>query len=168
MRLVVHGLLSSALLALPLSAAAESDATAVAGGRSQLLPPAALDSPAQAAARKLTNTSADTRVLRVSGAAKLHDDLVIRLEEIRVYGRNEPDDFVGPKKSPLMQFRARLENDVPLSPLKKVQRVLCFIGLCANYGPEGIPLGDSPALRAEARLNQSTTQLNARFRGTLQ
>ena len=156
------------LLVFSLSATAQSESPAVVGGRIQLLPPAVLDSPAQVAARKLADRGTSTRRLRVAGAEKVHDDLVVRLEEIRVYGRNEPEDFKGPQKSPLMQFRARLENDVPLSPAKKMQRVLCFIGLCANYGPEGIPLGDGPEERAEARLSQSTIQLNAQFRGTLQ
>ena len=91
-----------------------------------------------------------------------------RLEEIRVYGRNEPEDFVGPRKSPLMQFRARLEKDVTLSPAKKTQLALCYIGLCSIYGPERIPLGDSPEIRADAHLYQTTTQLNAQFRGTVQ
>jgi hypothetical protein len=98
----------------------------------------------------------------------MHSDLVTRLEEIRVYGRNAPEDFVGPRKSPMMQFRARLEKDVTLSPAKKAQLALCFIGLCSIYGPEGIPRGDSPEVRADARLYQTTTQLSAQFRGTLQ
>ena len=108
------------------------------------------------------------RSLRVADAEKSHPDLIARLEEIRVYGRNEPEDFVGPKKSPMMQFRARLAKDVPFTPAKKVQLALCLIGLCSIYGPDGIPEGDSPEARADARLYQSTTQLNAQFRGTLQ
>ena len=68
----------------------------------------------------------------------------------------------------MMQFRARLAGDVPLTPAKKVQLALCLIGLCSIYGPDGIPEGDSPEARADARLYQSTTQLNAQFRGTLQ
>ena len=165
---MAHGLMSSMLLALPLSAAAQTEVATFAEGKSQLLSSAALDSPAQAAARNLRIVGVNTRMAQLAGAEKVHDDLVVRLEEIRVYGRNEPEDFKGPQKSPLMQLRARLENDVPLSPAKKMQRVLCFIGLCANYGPEGIPLGGGPEERAEARLSQSTIELNAQFRGTLQ
>ena len=108
------------------------------------------------------------RPLRVADAEKIHPDLVARLEEIRVYGRNEPEDYVGPRRSPMMQFRARLEKDVRLTPAKKVQLSLCLIGLCSIYGPDGIPEGDSPEARADARLYQSTSQLNAQFRGTLQ
>ena len=148
--------LASMLLAALASARAETEKI---GNTAAPLAQAALDSPAQAAARKLAeNTRNGVQALRLAAEAKIHPDLITRLEEIRVYGRNEPEDFVGPKLSPLMQFRARLENDVPLSPAKKAQRALCFIGLCSMYGPEGIPLGDSPERRAQARLIQSTVQ----------
>ena len=149
------------LLALPLHALATN---ATSGD----VPADALDSPAQAAMKKLASPATHPRPLRIAEAEKTHPDLIVRLEEIRIYGRNEPEDFVGPKKSPMMQFRTRLENDITLPPSKKVQLALCFIGLCSIYGPEGIPLGDSPEVRADARTNQSTTQLNAQFRGTLQ
>ena len=156
MRCVMPVVLVTTLLATPLSVRAEAEQTR---NNADLLPPTALDSPAQAAARKLAdNTRNGLQATRLAPEAKIHPDLITRLEEIRVYGRNEPEDFVGPKLSPLMQFRARLENDVPLSPAKKAQRALCFIGLCSIYGPEGIPLGDSPERRAEARLVQSTVQ----------
>lgn len=128
----------------------------------------AFDSPAQTAIKKLALPFTQERPPRVAGAEKNHPDLVTRLDEIRVYGRNEPEDYVGPKVSPLMQFRGRLEREVTLSPAKKVQLAFCLIGLCGIYGPEGIPLGDSPERRAEDRLNQSTVQLNSQFRGTLQ
>lgn len=164
---MIPAVLVSVLLASTLSMSAEAETTS--NTSAPPLPVAAFDSPAQAAARKLIHkTSNGAPPKRPAVGAKVHPDLVIRLEEILVYGRNEPEDYVGPKFSPLMQFRARLENDVPLSPAKKAQRVLCFIGLCSSYGPEGIPLGDSPERRAEARLIQSTIQLNGRFYGTLQ
>ncbi|MEQ1516267.1 MAG: hypothetical protein ABL931_07245 [Usitatibacteraceae bacterium] len=137
-----------------------------------MVPFAALDSPAQIAFRKLAPAAAQTGAesgqapIRVAAAEKIHPDLITRLEEIRVYGRNEPEDFVGPKKSPLMQFRARLEGEVTLSPAKKAQLALCFIGLCSIYGPDGIPVGDSPERRAEARIVEST--LSRQVRGTLQ
>ena len=130
--------------------------------------PATLDSPAQLALRKLRKPVAQPQSMRIPQAKIAHPDLVTRLEEIRVYGRNEPEDYVGPRLSPMLQFRARLERDVPLSPARKVQHALCSIGLCGIYGPEGIPLGDSPEARAESRLTLSTTQLNAQFRGALQ
>ena len=134
----------------------------------QLLVPSTLDSPAQTAVRSLKTPAEKARPVRIAKAEIAHPDLVTRLEEIRVYGRNEPEDYVGRKISPMMQFRARLERDVPLSPAKKTQLLLCMIGLCSIYGPDGIPAGDSPERRADVRLNQSTTQLNAQFHGTLQ
>ena len=149
------------LLALPLHALATNTASVD-------IPVDLLDSPAQAAMKKLAAPTAHPQPLRIADAEKKHPDLIVRLEEIRIYGRNEPEDYVGPKKSPMMQFRTRLENDITLPPSKKVQLALCLIGLCSIYGPEGIPLGDSPEVRADARINQSTTQLNAQFRGTLQ
>ena len=127
-----------------------------------------LDSLAQSAMKKISAPESAVRPLRVADAEKIHPDLVARLEEIRVYGRNEPEDYVGPRRSPMMQFRARLEKEVRLTPAKKVQLSLCLIGLCSIYGPDGIPEGDSPEARADARLYQSTSQLNAQFRGTLQ
>ena len=168
--LTIRILLASALLAIPTYVNAQVESPPPSSGGGKQIPSAALDSPAQGAVRQLSQSGQDARPLpvRLAEAAKLHPDLVTRLEEIRIYGRNEPEDFVGRKLSPLMQLRAQLERDVPLSPAKKVQRALCLIGLCANYGPEGIPLGDSPEVRADARLLQSTTQLNAQFRGTLQ
>lgn len=158
------------LLALPLHcyATAEPVANASAAKTSQPLTPAALDSPAQAAVRNLKAPEEKAQPVKVAAAEIAHPDLVTRLEEIRVYGRNEPEDYVGRRISPMMQFRARLERDVPWSPAKKTQVALCFIGLCSIYGPEGIPTGDSPEVRADARLYQSTTQLNAQFHGTLQ
>ena len=172
MRICAGGLRAAALLGLSVTVYAQGDSPAVRAISGDVLTSIAYESLAQAAMRKLASNNGKrepaSRLQRIPEAEKTHPDLLTRLEEMRVYGRNEPEDFVGPKKSPMMQFRARLERDVPLSPAKKVQRVLCFVGLCSNYGPEGIPLGDSPEVRADARLYQSTTQLNAQFRGTLQ
>ena len=158
------------LLALSLHSYAVTDlvSNSADAKMNQSLAPGALDSPAQAAIRKLKTPAGKVQRVKVAAAEIAHPDLVTRLEEIRVYGRNEPEDYVGRKISPMMQFRARLERDVPWSPAKKAQMALCMIGLCSIYGPEGIPLGDSPEVRADARLYQSTTQLNAQFRGTLQ
>ena len=172
MRICADGLRAAALLGLSVTVYAQGQAPAENAMSRDVLTSIAYESPAQAAMRRLASDNGKrepgSRLQRMPEAEKTHPDLLTRLEEIRVYGRNEPEDFVGPKKSPMMQFRARLEKDVPLSPAKKVQFALCLIGLCANYGPEGIPLGDSPERRAEARLSRSTTQLNAQFYGTLQ
>ena len=169
MQLAIKGPIACALLALPSFAIAQAGLTANGNGvtTSRAISPAAPDSPAQLAMRQIASMNQAPRPLRLPATEIAHPDLVTRLEEIRVYGRNEPEDYVGPKLSPVMQFRARLERDVPLSPAKKAQRLLCIIGLCSNDGPEGIPLGDSPERRAEARLERSTLQLNA-VTGTLQ
>ena len=169
----MRALLVLTLLASPLHALTVDDAAIdrAAGGRAEETRPVAaqlLDSRAQSAMKRISMPESAVRPLRVADAEKSHPDLITRLEEIRVYGRNETEDYVGPKKSPMMQFRARLTRDVPLTPAKKVQLAFCLIGLCSIYGPEGIPEGDSPEARADARLYQSTTQLNAQFRGTLQ
>jgi hypothetical protein len=168
MPVAMRVLLVCTLLASPLYVHAANAPDATPEVKAKPVPVEALDSPAQVAIKRLKNPDAPSPPMRVAAAEVSHPDLITRLEEIRVYGRNEPEDFVGPKKSPLMQFRARMEKDVPLSPAKKAQLALCIIGLCSIYGPDGIPLGDSPEVRADARLYQSTTQLNAQFRGTLQ
>lgn len=89
------------------------------------------------------------------------------LDEIRVYGQAEPEDYVR-RVAPMQKFRERLERDRPMTPKEKTQLVLCMAGFCGIYGPEGIPLEGTAADRSEARLSQSTTQLNGQFRGTVQ
>ena len=122
----MRALLVLALLASPLHAISVNDAgiDGTTSGRSAEPRPVAaeaLDSRAQSAMKKISAPESAVRPLRVADAAKSHPDLITRLEEIRVYGRNEPEDYVGPKKSPMMQFRARLTRDVPLTPAKKVR-----------------------------------------------
>ena len=99
---------------------------------------------------------------RFNSGDYINPRVAILLDEIRVYGQIEPEDFIR-KKSPLAQFRERLERDRPMTPAEKVKLALCFVGLCGS-----VPAEISPEERAEARLSQSTTQLNAQFRGTLQ
>jgi hypothetical protein len=166
----MRALAISMLLALPMRCFAAAE-TSTSFDNSQVNPPLesiALDSPAQAAVRKLKAPEERVRPTKVASAEIAHPDLVTRLEEIRVYGRNEPEDYVGRKISPLMQFRARMEHDRPTTPWEKIRLPLCLIGLCGNYGPEGIPLGDSPEQRAEDRLSRTTLQSNGQFYGTLQ
>ena len=166
--LLVLTLLASPLHALHFNEVANDSTSSGRAAEPKPVAAESLDSRAQSAMKKISVPESAARPLRVADAEKIHPDLVARLEEIRVYGRNEPEDYVGPKKSPMMQFRARLEKDVRLTPAKKMQLALCLIGLCSIYGPDGIPEGDSPEARADARLYQSTSQLNAQFRGTLQ
>ena len=127
-----------------------------------------LDTPAQAAAKRLPKVWAIQTPQRFSVADKTRVDVVTRLDEILIYGQVEPEDYVGPRKSPMMQFRDRLERDRPMTPKEKTQLALCFIGLCGIYGPDGAPIEPSLDARREARLNQSTTHLNSQFKGTLQ
>jgi hypothetical protein len=127
-----------------------------------------LDTPAQAAAKRLPKVWVNQTPQRFSAADKARVDVVTRLDEILIYGQVEPEDYSGPRKSPMMQFRDRLERDRPMTPKEKAQLALCFIGLCGIYGPDGAPIEPSLDARSEARLNQSTTQLNSQFKGTLQ
>ena len=127
-----------------------------------------LDTPAQTAAKKLPRQFTHTAPQRFSKADKARIDAVTRLDEILIYGTVEPEDYVGPKKAPIVQFRERLEKDRPLTPKEKARLALCFIGLCGIYGPDGIPLEPDIAERNQARTIQSTTQLNSQFHGTIQ
>jgi hypothetical protein len=168
---VVRALGVSALLALPLPgyAATDSTAAAIAVKTNPPLAPEVLDSPAQTAIRKLKSPDANTKPVRVAAAEIAHPDLVTRLDEIRVYGRNEPEDFARPKKPPHLQFRDHLASaSPPMTPWQKIRLPLCLIGLCGNYGPEGIPLGDSAERRAEDRLGRTTLQSNGQFYGIVQ
>jgi hypothetical protein len=92
----------------------------------------------------------------------------ILMDEIRVYGQVEPEDFVRRKQGAMAPLRARLENDRPMTPADKVKLALCFVGLCGVYGPDGLPREPSLDERNDARTNQSNAQLNSQFRGALQ
>jgi hypothetical protein len=90
-----------------------------------------------------------------------------RLEEIRVFGNGDPEDYVAPKPPPMLVFRAQLDKQRPMTPKEITQLGLCFIGLCGIYGPDGIPTELSAVDRAEDRKNATTVELS-RVRGTLQ
>jgi hypothetical protein len=127
-----------------------------------------LDTPAQSATKKLPRHLLSAKPRRFSEAEKTRIETVTRLDEITVYGYVEPEDYVAPKKAPVMQLRDRLDRDRPMTPWEKIRLPLCLIGLCGMYGPDGLPREPSLDERSEARINQSTTQLNGQFRGTLQ
>ena len=128
-----------------------------------------LDTRARTFIRKLPANAANIPTpRRFSSGDYQNPRTAIVLDEIRVYGQIEPEDYVGRKKTPLQQFHEHLERDRPLTPAEKTQLALCFIGLCSIYGPDGAPAELSAADRSEARLQQSTTQLIGQFRGSLQ
>lgn len=85
------------------------------------------------------------------------------LEEIRVFGNGDPEDYVAPKPAPMLVFRASLERQRPMTLKEIAQAGLCFIGLCSIYGPDGAPIEDTPEQRAERRKNAPPSQP----RGTL-
>jgi hypothetical protein len=91
----------------------------------------------------------------------------IMLEEIQVIGKFDPADYVAPKPSPMLVFRASLDQQRPMTGKEITNSVLCFIGLCPLLNADGLPIGDTtPEQRAEARLNTPFTPTYGR--GTLQ
>jgi hypothetical protein len=73
-----------------------------------------------------------------------------RIDEIRVYGASEAEDYVAPKLTPMMAFRAKLDRQRPMTPSEIAQSALCIIGLCG-----GKPAEVSAEQRTEARVRQS-------------
>lgn len=127
-----------------------------------------MDTPAQTAAKKLPKDFVNAKPQRFSADEKRRVEGITRLDEILVEGQIDPEDYVGPRKAPMMQFRDRLEKDRPMTPKEKAQLALCMMGFCGIYGPDGTPPEPSRDAKREARINQSTTQLNSQFRGTVQ
>lgn len=130
----------------------------------------ALDTPAQAAVKKLPKEVVNAPAPRRFATRDSRNDEItaaVQMEEIRVYGQVDPEDYAK-RNTAMQQFQNRLENDRPMTPKEKTQLALCLIGLCAMYGPDGLPREPSLAERGDARKNLSTIQLNTQFRGTLQ
>jgi hypothetical protein len=92
---------------------------------------------------------------------------ILKLEEIRVFGKVDPEDYVRPKVAPMLQFRATLDGQRPKTPAENMQLLMCFVGLCGIYGPDGAPVDSGAAYRQEARKDATTVELS-RMRGTLQ
>ena len=128
-----------------------------------------LDTQAQAAVRKLPKEVVNAPPPRRFATRDVRNDEIspAQMEEIRVYGQVDPEDYAR-RNTSMQQFHNRLEGDRPSTPKEKTKMLLCFIGLCANYGPDGLPREPSLDERSEARANLTTTQLNGQFRGTLQ
>lgn len=81
----------------------------------------------------------------------------LRLEEIRVYGSADPEDYVAPKPAPMLVFRATLDKQRPRTPAE-VLRIFCF--LCPISAPSEGNIAD----RVDNRTREAPTQM----RGTLQ
>lgn len=128
----------------------------------ELVEASTLLSPAARAIQKIPLATPAEKVLPVSkaDAAKLKPHLT--LDEIRIYGQREPEDFTRPKRAPMLVFRDRLDRERPETPAESTSRYLCYIGLCG-----GIPNEVGVEERMDIRTRQSTTQLQA-MRGTLQ
>jgi hypothetical protein len=91
------------------------------------------------------------------------------VDEIVVYGRGDPEDFVS-KRAPMLAFRDRLDRTPsPMTPAQKAQLALCLIGLCGlGYGADGIPVENTAYTRAEKNKDKSSLQQSMQFRGTFQ
>lgn len=166
----VRALLLASALALPFAAHSQTSTPPAppATTAKEPLPSAIMDTPAQTAAKKLPKDFVNAKPQRFSAEEKRRVEAITRLDEILVEGQIDPEDYIGARKAPMMQFRDRLEKDKPMTPKEKAQLALCFIGLCGIYGPDGAPPEPSRDAKRDARLNQSTTQLNSQFRGTVQ
>lgn len=156
------------LAALAGTARAEEAArpAAPAPSSAATIPAPALDNTAQSFIRKLPTEALKTPPpKRFSSGDYQNPRTALVLDEIRVYGQVEPEDYTR-RKPAMTAFRERLERDRPLSIKEKAQRAMCFIGLCARYGPDGAPVELGVEERNEANLSLSTLQRGTR--GTLQ
>jgi hypothetical protein len=93
---------------------------------------------------------------------------ILKLEEIRVFGKVDPEDYVPPKPAPMLQFRATLDGQRPRTPYESTMQVVCFFIACIPYDKNGNPIIDyDPAHRQLMRKNATTVELS-QMRGTLQ
>ncbi len=127
-------------------------------------PPTGLpDSVARAYVRDLATRHA----LPKPGPRQAGAEPSLLLDEVVIYGQVDPEDFVR-RRSRFLAFRDRLQAERPATPKERTQALLCLIGLCGVYGPDGLPVEPAAPERAEGRRLASSTQLNSMFRGTLQ
>jgi hypothetical protein len=103
----------------------------------------------QAAASKLQNNS--------SNAKRSANEGIQRLDEIRVLGNVEPEDYVAPKPAPMLVFRATLDKQRPRT-IAETLRALCF--LCPIAPPREGNTSD--------RVDERKGVAPARMSGTLQ
>lgn len=175
--LVATFLVASEIAVMPVAVAQPAEPlaeSATAGPSTTKLP----DSPARQQFKKLSEAAleeaqpASKKQIRSDSLTLPRDsnvpkrpaaENVQRLEEIRVFGNGDPEDYVALKPAPMLVFRALLERQRPMTPKEIAQAGLCFIGLCSIYAPDGAPIEDTPEQRAERRKNAPPSQL----RGTL-
>lgn len=128
------------------------------------------DSAVRSFARQLAAKDAELKVLGkpvLENSPAGTPESPIVLDEIRVYGQIDPEDYVK-RKERFAAFRERLERDRPLTPKEKARLALCLVGLCGLYGPDGLPREVRATDRTEARTLRSSSELHRQFRGTLQ
>jgi hypothetical protein len=93
---------------------------------------------------------------------------ILKLEEIRVFGKVDPEDYVPPKPAPMLQFRATLDAQRPATPYESTMLVVCYVIACIPYDKNGNPITDyDPAHRQLMRKNATTLELS-QMRGTFQ
>ncbi len=117
----------------------------------------ALDSKAQTYVRRLPKKSAlpistETTNLNSSTSSaysQANSGGVQRLEEIRVVDAVAPEDYVAPKTSPMLVFRASLNRQRPMTPKEITQTALCFIGLCQIDTSRELSVADRNEFRAK-------------------
>jgi len=142
----------------------------VASTRIAALSAAELESPAAAALRKLPKEFVNSpKARRFSLAAQRDEDTASARppEEFIVRAERDPEDVLR-KKSGMQNLRERLERDRPMTLAEKSKLALCFIGLCADYGPDGAPHEDKTFSRSEQAAKRSTLEMTQQFRGTYQ
>ncbi|MCA3003154.1 MAG: hypothetical protein ING66_06730 [Rhodocyclaceae bacterium] len=139
--------------------------TPVGSAAADLLKPTDLDSPGAIALRKLSKDVINApKPKRFSLEAQREQErsAASNTEDILVLADRETDDVIS-KRVGMAAFRDRLARERPSTPKEKVQRALCFIGLCAVE-----PVENTAFTRAEQGTDKSSLELSKQFRGTLQ
>ncbi len=159
-----------AAVALLAGASAVSAADATTGA-------ATLDTPAQAYYRQAkpafqpTETSLQQKldlvpkesVTKPKSLTARKPEAVQRLDEIRIYSYAQPEDYITPEKSPLLQMRDRLSSVHRTTPAEHVHNTLCMLGFCG-----GIPEEVSMEERREQRMRRNVMDSAQSSGGPLQ
>jgi hypothetical protein len=137
----------------------------LASSASEPLKASDLDSPGAIALRKLSKDVINApKPKRFSLEAQREQERSVgsNTEEILVLGDRETEDVIS-KRVGMAAFRDRLARERPSTPKEKIQRALCFVGLCAVE-----PVVITAFTRAEQGTDKSSLELSKQFRGTLQ